>query len=67
MAMPRSTFYDGPRSAVDDTALVEAMFSICDYFEVYGYRRIDAALRPRLSQPRAIRATNEPAIGKNRT
>jgi len=47
MAMPRSTFYDVPQSAIDDTALVEAMFSICDDFEAYGYRRIDAALRQR--------------------
>lgn len=39
------TYYDRPERAADDTAIVEAMFAICDAFEFYGYRRVGAALR----------------------
>jgi len=45
MGIARSTYYDHPGAAVDDTAIVEAMFTICDEFEFYGYRRVGAALR----------------------
>jgi putative transposase len=45
MGIARSTYYDRPEKAVDDTAIVEAMFAICDDFEFYGYRRVGAALR----------------------
>ena len=45
MGIARSTYYDSPEKPVDDTAIVEAMFAICDEFEFYGYRRIGAALR----------------------
>ena len=45
MGIARSTYYDQPERAADDTAIVEAMFTICDAFEAYGYRRVDAALR----------------------
>ena len=45
MGIARSTFYDRPERPVDDTAIVEAMFTICDDFEFYGYRRVGAALR----------------------
>lgn len=45
MGMARSTYYDHPEKAADDTAVVEAMFAICDEFEFYGYRRVGAALR----------------------
>ncbi|WP_081732316.1 IS3 family transposase [Mesorhizobium sp. L103C119B0] len=45
MGMARSSFYDGPERPADDTAIVEAMVSICDEFEFYGYRRVGAALR----------------------
>jgi putative transposase len=45
MGIARSTYYDHPGAAVDDTAIVEAMFAICDEFEFYGYRRVGAALR----------------------
>ncbi len=41
----RSTLYDEPRAAIDDTAIVEAMFGICEEFERYGWRRVRAALR----------------------
>ena len=45
MGMARSTYYDCPERPADDTAIVEAMFAICDEFEFYGYRRVGAALR----------------------
>jgi len=45
MGIARSTYYDRPESAADDTAIVEAMFAISDEFEFYGYRRVGAALR----------------------
>ena len=45
MGLARSTFYDAPKRAADDTALVEAMAAICDTFEAYGWRRVQAALR----------------------
>ena len=45
MGLARSTYYDRPARPVDDTALVEALFAICDAFEFYGYRRVGAALR----------------------
>lgn len=37
--------YDRPQKQADDTAIVEAIFAICDEFEFYGYRRVGAALR----------------------
>jgi putative transposase len=45
MGLARSTYYDQPSRPADDTALVEALFRICDEFEFYGYRRVGAALR----------------------
>lgn len=45
MGLARSTYYDRPERAADDTAIVEAMFTVCDTFECYGYRRVGAALR----------------------
>jgi putative transposase len=45
MGIARSTFYDAPPVELDDTALVEAMATICDEFEAYGWRRVHAALR----------------------
>jgi putative transposase len=45
MGLARSTYYDRPECAADDTAIVEAMFAICDEFEFYGYRRVGVALR----------------------
>ena len=47
MGMARSTYYDAPETAVDDTALVELMGTIGDEFEAYGYRRMGAELRHR--------------------
>lgn len=44
MGLARSTFYDEPTQAADDTAIVEAIAEICDEFEHYGWRRVRAAL-----------------------
>ncbi len=40
-----SDFLNRPQARTDDTAIVEAMFAICDEFESYGYHRVGAALR----------------------
>jgi transposase-like protein len=45
MGIARSTYYERPEKAADNTAIVEAIFAICDEFEFYGYRRVGAALR----------------------
>jgi putative transposase len=45
MGIARTTYYDHPQKQADDTAMVEAMFTVCDEFELYGYRRVGAALR----------------------
>ena len=44
MGIARSTYYDAPKRAADDTALVEALHTIKDEFEAYGWRRMQAAL-----------------------
>jgi putative transposase len=45
MGIARSTYYDTSEAKLDDTALVEAICAICDEFEAYGWRRVQAALR----------------------
>lgn len=45
MGISRSTYYETPLSGLDDTAIVEAIARICDEFEHYGWRRVQAALR----------------------
>ena len=45
MGLARSAYYDAPTRAADDTALVEAMAAVCEAFEAYGWRRVQAALR----------------------
>jgi putative transposase len=45
MGLPRSTFYDRPATPADEAEIVVRMRAICDEFESYGYRRVDAALR----------------------
>jgi putative transposase len=44
MGIARSTYYAAD-PAGDDTALVAAIAAICDEFEAYGWRRVQAALR----------------------
>jgi hypothetical protein len=45
MDIARSTFYDTPAGAMDDTAPVQAMRAVKNEFEAYGGRRMQAALR----------------------
>lgn len=45
MGISRSAYYDAPVSAQDNTAIVETIAAICDEFEHYGWRRVQAALR----------------------
>ena len=47
MGIARSTCYDRPAAGADDATVVAQMKSICDEFEAYGYRRVDAELRHR--------------------
>lgn len=47
MGIARSSFYATPDDAPDDAAVVAAMQAICDEFEAYGWRRVQAALRHR--------------------
>lgn len=45
MGLSRSTFYDAPTVRLEDIDIVVRIQSICDEFETYGYRRINAELR----------------------
>ena len=45
MGLARSTYYDARPANRDDTVIVDAMAAICDEFEHYGWRRVQAALR----------------------
>lgn len=45
MGLPRSTYYDAPAIPVGEAEIVARIKAICDEFEVYGYRRVGAALR----------------------
>ena len=45
MGLPRSTFYDRPRTKLAAGELLARISAICDAFECYGYRRVGAALR----------------------
>jgi putative transposase len=43
--MARSTYYAVPTPRGDDTPLLASIRAICDAFEAYGWRRVQAALR----------------------
>ena len=45
MGLARSTYYDAPSVAVDEAEIIGRIRAICDEFEMYGYRRVGAALR----------------------
>jgi putative transposase len=47
MRIGHSTFYDTPDAHARDLTIVAEMKTICDEFEAYGYRRVDAELRHR--------------------
>ena len=42
MGIGRSTFYDTPDARARELTIVAEMKTICDEFEAYGYRRVDA-------------------------
>ncbi|SNT17977.1 HTH-like domain-containing protein, partial [Sphingomonas laterariae] len=45
MGIARSTFYDAPTERTGDAEVLSAITAICDEFEAYGWRRVQAALR----------------------
>lgn len=45
MGIARSTFYHVPTERIGDAELLTAIAAICDEFEAYGWRRVQAALR----------------------
>jgi putative transposase len=45
MGIARSTYYDAPSVRLDNAELLSAITAICDEFEAYGWRRVQAALR----------------------
>ena len=47
MGLSRSTYYDAPVGKANDAEIIMNMMAICDEFEGYGYRRVDAELRHR--------------------
>lgn len=47
MGIARSTYYDAPAARMGDIELLNAVTAICDEFEAYGWRRVQAALRHR--------------------
>ncbi|ABE64944.1 hypothetical protein Nham_4353 (plasmid) [Nitrobacter hamburgensis X14] len=47
MGIARSTYYDAPAARIGDVELLNAITAICDEFEAYGWRRVQAALRHR--------------------
>lgn len=47
MGIARSTYYDAPAARTGDVELLNAITAICDEFEAYGWRRVQAALRNR--------------------
>ncbi|KAB7783824.1 IS3 family transposase [Methylorubrum populi] len=62
MGLARSTYYDAPTRVADDTALVESMAAVCDAFEAYGWRRVQAALRKqgwRVNHKKVLRLMRE--------
>ena len=42
MGIGRSAFYDTPEARARDLSIVAEMKTICDEFEAYSYRRVDA-------------------------
>jgi len=45
MRIARSTYYAAQPAPRDDTAIIEAIAGVCEEFEFYGWRRVQAALR----------------------
>ena len=47
MGIARSTYYAEPAAEAANAGIIAEMRAICDEFEAYGYRRVDAELRHR--------------------
>ncbi len=47
MGIARSTYYAEAVTKAVEAGIVAEMKAICDEFEAYGYRRVDAELRHR--------------------
>ena len=47
MGIARSTYYAEAAAQAADAGIIGEMTAICDEFEAYGYRRVDAELRHR--------------------
>jgi putative transposase len=45
MGIARSTYYAMPAARAGDAELLAAITRVCDEFEAYGWRRVQAALR----------------------
>ena len=45
MGIARATYYDAPSARAGEAELLAAISAICDEFEFYGWRRVQAALR----------------------
>ena len=45
MGIARSNYYDAPTVRTNELELLTAIAAICDEFEAYGWRRVQAALR----------------------
>jgi len=43
MGLARSTYYDVPAARAGNVELLNAITAICDEFEAYGWRRVQAA------------------------
>lgn len=69
MGIARSTCYDRPERAADDTAIVEAILAVRDEFECYGYRRVGAAPRQRglVVNAKKIRRLDRDDFGLNQS
>ncbi len=44
MGVARSTYYAEPAAETANAGIIAEMRTICDEFEAYGYRRVDAEL-----------------------
>ena len=65
MGLPRSTFYDAPTAALDDTGIVGRMRMICDEFETYGRDHASRMAGPSGCADRLKGASIIPIAGRN--
>jgi putative transposase len=48
MGIARSTYYEASSAEPEDITLIAAISDICSEFEAYGWRRVRAALQPKV-------------------